>query len=334
MRIPFEAYSKLFTVSDNCGLTEWDLSLEAKVKPNLALDERAIYLDNTNSIVMNSKLLKMNKYEQFYISGSSDGGVPGFKLVTLTLKLTQQELESKLGISLDSMGKEEEEEKKKSSTGLELATFRFGYKVKKVDSKGILVMKFNKEIEEIDLAKINDEALELVGINSTNTQETFEVKWKPVKLHRDRLEIQVQFDNPLMISQGFVDSGKYDRVQVNILDPFLFRGISFGEGIGFVENNVSTTFSQGPIMRQFGNDAISQYIKQNSQEIGNSIKNIVLANTIITFIVALGLSLFLSMLHVVQVVIFQFMINVVYPANALYFAKLFSEILNIDIIEP
>jgi hypothetical protein len=40
------------------------------------------------------------------------------------------------------------------------------------------------------------------------------------------------------------------------------------------------------------------------------------------------------MLHVLQVVIFQFMINVVYPANALFFAKLFAEILNLDVIEP
>lgn len=48
----------------------------------------------------------------------------------------------------------------------------------------------------------------------------------------------------------------------------------------------------------------------------------------------MAVSYFLGMLHVLQVLVFQTMINVTYPANAQIIAYMVAQMLNIDVIDP
>jgi hypothetical protein len=89
-----------------------------------------------------------------------------------------------------------------------------------------------------------------------------------------------------------------------------------------------------PLMRQFSKDDFSKGMNQGTEEFASMLDSAILGTLMVNMIVMIGLNNIAAAFQNLQIIIFQTMINIQTPSNALNFLRLLKAIINAEFIEP
>jgi hypothetical protein len=174
------------------------------------------------------------------------------------------------------------------------------------------------------LSRINNQSLR-VEVQNSLTGETSAMTWSPVSYKEQTLVLSMNISDPVKISQN---AEYQDEVVVQVLDKEMLTSRDKKFCIS------DDTELKKELKRQLKDDSPSRTLVASEKYVSATINSVAVVHMAINFFVAAGLMHLLSMMNSLQIMSFQTMLNVYFPANASLVSAFIIKILNVDLISP
>jgi hypothetical protein len=188
--------------------------------------------------------------------------------------------------------------------------------VSKVDFKGRVVVLFSHDMVDtskgFNLSSINNSTVNITVISAMNG-EILRMNWTVISYINKQLELQLWFENPLLVSSHSSEIQQLDEVLFIAMDKQLFKAET-EDGALFLKEEKS--YIRGNIAKQLKNDTASIVLRENAETIKSSMNSVMIGQVFMNLLVSASLSYVIGAFHVLQIICFMTMMNLNYPGNA------------------
>lgn len=186
---------------------------------------------------------------------------------------------------------------------------------------GVNISHINATVLNVTLA-LNREQLALSKEPADKLQN---LTWNATLFLGSQLVIQCSFDSPLLIGQ----SKHLDFIKVEVLDKTFFR-----DKTGTRQLSNSSIHMSKNMPKQLLNDVPSEILRIRKETIQNSLDAAAVTTILMNLLFSLGISTFLEMINSLQIISYQQILDLEYPANLEYLTGVIVRVLNAKIIAP
>ncbi|TNV87548.1 hypothetical protein FGO68_gene6265 [Halteria grandinella] len=188
--------------------------------------------------------------------------------------------------------------------------------IKQISSNGIVKITFNQKLEQSGLfhRQLNESVLLLSLIKGRPTDSDADLigitSWKVDTLTQTKLDIQLNFQDPKMISRI---SQKPDTLNITILDGQFFQSSEYlGERLR--EGTVITR----SIPKQLSQEDSIQSLIKSSQPASTTTNSLVVSNLAINLVMASSLQYLWGMISVMQLILNMPLMNLQFPPHVIH----------------
>lgn len=153
--------------------------------------------------------------------------------------------------------------------------------------------------------------------------------WTVVSFSDSKLTLKLNFEDPLTISNS--EDSEQDYFIFKVHDANIFRGISGNQTV-YLGNQNRLAISR--VSKQLKNDTTSQMLLNNAETVKDGMNTVLIIQFIMNMVLSTALNMLLGIFNVLQILCFQTMMNLRYPANAQFLVGKIINILNMEILDP